>query len=192
MKNLTSKHFLNELKDITYRNVRQLEEFSELDEQTLNYTGISKSWSINQCIEHLKRYFDFYIPELNKRILINHSNNNKYFKSGWLGNYFTNSVKLNSGNSTKMKTMKNMDPTKFGSVRVNNIITCIGSFYEFVNILEKCSGLDLEKIKTKISLTSLIRLRLGDTLQFVTYHNDRHINQAIKKLKEQEINKVLN
>lgn len=45
--------------------------------------------------------------------------------------------------------------------------------------------MDLTKTKASISLTRLIKLRLGDTLRFFTYHIERHVLQAERICKEQ-------
>jgi hypothetical protein len=42
----------------------------------------------------------------------------------------------------------------------------------------KAQKVDLTKVKTAISLSKFIKLRLGDTLRFLVYHNERHILQA--------------
>ncbi|GJQ05611.1 hypothetical protein [Capnocytophaga canimorsus] len=36
----------------------------------------------------------------------------------------------------------------------------------------------MTQLKTKISISRFLRLRLGDTLQFVVYHNQRHMEQV--------------
>jgi len=46
------------------------------------------------------------------------------------------------------------------------------------SLLVKAEKVDLIKVKTSISLTKLIKLRLGDTLGFLVYHNEKHILQA--------------
>ena len=40
--------------------------------------------------------------------------------------------------------------------------------------------LQLEKIKVPIALTKLIKTKIGDTLRFTIYHNERHIIQSEK------------
>jgi hypothetical protein len=35
----------------------------------------------------------------------------------------------------------------------------------------------LRRVKIPISISKIIRLRLGDALLFVTYHNERHFQQ---------------
>lgn len=40
----------------------------------------------------------------------------------------------------------------------------------------------LNKTKTGISISTWIKLKLGDTFKVVIYHNKRHIVQALKAL----------
>jgi len=47
-------------------------------------------------------------------------------------------------------------------------------------ILEKAKVVDLKRTKTAISITKFLKLRLGDTLRVVIYHNERHLAQAIR------------
>ncbi|MFN5634134.1 MAG: DinB family protein, partial [Flavobacteriia bacterium] len=50
---------------------------------------------------------------------------------------------------------------------------------ELLNILTQAEEVNLRKVKVPISISKIIRLRLGDALQFVIYHNERHMQQAI-------------
>lgn len=45
-------------------------------------------------------------------------------------------------------------------------------------LLELAKNADLVKVKTSISLTKLIKLRLGDTFRFLVNHIERHVLQA--------------
>lgn len=47
-------------------------------------------------------------------------------------------------------------------------------------LLEKSRNVDLMKIKIPLTISRWIRLRLGDILRIVIYHNERHIRQAIR------------
>jgi uncharacterized damage-inducible protein DinB len=50
-------------------------------------------------------------------------------------------------------------------------------------LLEQAKGKDLAKIHIPITLTKLIKLRLGDTLRFLIAHEQRHMIQARNTLK---------
>jgi hypothetical protein len=47
-------------------------------------------------------------------------------------------------------------------------------------LLQQALEADITKIKTAISLSKFIKLRLGDTFRFYVYHIERHIAQAEK------------
>lgn len=40
----------------------------------------------------------------------------------------------------------------------------------------------VEKIRIPISINQLIKIRLGDSLRFVIYHNQRHFQQALQAM----------
>ena len=46
------------------------------------------------------------------------------------------------------------------------------------SLLLQSKRVDLQRTKTAISLSKLIRLRLGDTFRFFVYHIERHVLQA--------------
>jgi len=52
----------------------------------------------------------------------------------------------------------------------------------FVNAMipgpeSRASKVDLNKVKTGITISKLVRIKLGDILRVVIYHNDRHMEQ---------------
>ncbi|MCB0640049.1 MAG: DinB family protein, partial [Phaeodactylibacter sp.] len=100
------------------------------------------------------------------------------FKSGWLGNYFVQLIKPKE-KLNKMKTPAEMNP---GSTELSR--TSIDRFIKqqkrWLQLLEQAGKVNLTTVKTAISLSKWIRLRLGDTLRFVIHHNDRHLVQAEK------------
>jgi len=52
---------------------------------------------------------------------------------------------------------------------------------ELLTIIGKSENVNLKRVKIPISISKIVRLRLGDALLFVVYHNQRHIQQ-IKNL----------
>lgn len=146
------------------------------DASTLNHREEAASWSALECIQHLNLYADFYHPELERRIGESKFPFSKDFKTGILGNYFAKSM-LPSPKMKKIKTFKSMNP--LGSqLNVSTIDTFIKSQEKLLSLLEAASKVDWNKTKTSISISSLIKLRLGDTFRVVIYHNARHILQA--------------
>ncbi|MBO6186605.1 MAG: DinB family protein [Chryseobacterium sp.] len=171
---------IDELKQITEENIQFAEIFLNQPDEKLNFRFSEKSWSILECLEHLNCYGNFYIPEISKRIENSDTKSTEIFSSGILGNYFANSMlpkeKLNT-----MKTFKSMNPihSKLDKEVLNEFIT---QQKQMIHLLNEAEYIDLNKVKTSISISNLIKLKLGDTFRFVIYHNLRHIKQAKRNL----------
>ena len=168
---------INELRELTHLAKEHALEFKTYSLEQLNYKSNDTDWSVLECIEHLCLYGKFYLPEIENRILKVDYVNNPSFKSGFLGNYFVNMIK--ASNSNKIKATKQMDAT--GSELTLSTINQFLKQLEWLDsLLVKSEKVDLTKVKTSISLSKIIKLRLGDTLRFIVYHNERHILQATK------------
>lgn len=85
----------------------------------------------------------------------------------------------------KMKTFKDKNPIGSGLDK-RTIERFINQQEQLLNLLDKSKEIDLNKIKTAISISKWIKLKLGDTFRVVIYHNDRHIVQANKILDEKK------
>lgn len=172
---------LNDLKTMTQQHLQYAEHLMPQSEAKLNSRVSEDSWSVLECLEHLNRYGNFYIPEINRRMTSSKTSSATDFKPGILGNYFAESMlpkeKLNA-----MKTFKSMNPIN-SQLDKNVVQEFIRQQKEWVELLEKAKNVNLNKIKTNISISKLIKLKLGDTFRFVIYHNHRHILQSQNVLK---------
>lgn len=177
---ITAQQLLDDLKKMTLLHMEEANKFLQLEMAVLNSKPDESSWSILECLKHLNRYGDFYLPEIESRIKESNHSKKEIFKSGLLGNYFAKSMlpkeKLNS-----MKTFKNMNPLN-SKLDKSTIDKFIHQQKKMIELLEIASAKNLVKIKTSISISSLIKLRLGDTFRVVIYHNKRHLVQAKKLL----------
>ncbi len=165
-----------DLTNRTQQLIREAESFKEKPDEQLNYKQHAESWSILECLEHLNLYGRFYIPEIRKRIREGKGKAEPVFKSGWLGNYFANSM-LPKAKLNKMKTFKNMNPLN-SQLDKRVIDEFISQQKELLTLLEESRKVSLNKTRTAISISKLIKLKLGDTFRFVIYHNQRHMVQA--------------
>lgn len=146
-----------------------------------------EKWSATQCLEHLNSYGRYYLPVMEKAIEEARKRNWKpsvHFKSGWLGNYFTQLMtpKQDGTLAKKMSSPKDHYPiSNFDSHQV------IGEFIEqqekLLRLLEDARGINLNKASCPISIAKFIKLKLGDTFLFFIAHQYRHILQAERALK---------
>ncbi|CAI8869734.1 DinB family protein [Chryseobacterium sp. IT-36CA2] len=176
---ISTSELLNELRNRTEGHLHFAEMLSLKTENDLNFRTSAESWSTLECLEHLNRYGDFYITEISRNISSANKSPQSYFKPGILGNYFAKSMlpkeKLNT-----MKTLKAMNPIN-SQLNKNVIDIFIKQQENLLELLQEAQYVDLEKAKTNISISKLIKLKLGDTFRFVIYHNARHIEQ-IKRI----------
>ncbi|MGC1244102.1 MAG: DinB family protein [Chryseosolibacter sp.] len=169
---------IEEMLTLTDKCSGAVRKFKELPESQLNYKKSPETWSILECIEHLNRYGDFYLPAM-ERAILNQSlkTSAPVFKSGLIGNYFANLMKIKNGKIVKMKTPADKNP--LGSeLNVTTIDRFLKQQEMLKSLLNQARQADLTKTKVPISLTKLIKLRLGDTFRFFVYHIERHVIQA--------------
>lgn len=158
----------------------QLVALKELGPEELNRRSTSDSWSVLECIEHLKRYSDFYNPEIAKRIQESRHPAQEVFRSGLLGEYFAKTM-LPKEKGSKMKTFKVMDPIH-SNVPRSVLDTFIEQQKVLLGLLDQARKVSLNKTKTSISISKLIKLKLGDTMRVVVYHEQRHMKQIERVL----------
>jgi hypothetical protein len=180
MKKASNKELISELTNQNFRHIEKALLLLKTQNDLLIKKPNSSAWSAQEAVEHLNRYFDFYLPEIKNCIHNGIANSaKKEFKSGWLGNYFVKSMQAIDGKVKPIKTLKDKDPALYGSIRENNILIFINNLNEFNTLILAAEQLDLNKTKTSISLSKFIKLKLGDTLRFIVNHNERHLNQAL-------------
>ncbi len=168
---------IKELREMTKTASMQVLDFNQYSSQELNFKASANEWSVLECLEHLYLYGKFYLPEIEQRLENSTAPASEYFRTGILGNFFVDSIKAT--NKKKLKATKEMDTT--GSKLSAASIHQLAKQLEWLDtLLLKAETSDLNKIKTNISLSKFIKLRLGDTLRFLVYHNERHIIQAQK------------
>lgn len=176
----STENLLNELIELTQEHLGFAEDLLLKTDAELNKRLTNESWSVLECLEHLNLYGNFYLPEIKNRIETSTTKATAEFKSGWLGNYFAQSM-LPKENLNKMKAFKSMNPIH-SSLSKNTITVFIDQQKQLLDLLNASKTVNLNKVKTSISITTLIKLKLGDTFRFLIYHNKRHVVQAQKVL----------
>lgn len=173
---IQKNQFINQLIQLTEENKNAGMAFLALTDQQLNWKSNPESWSIFECLEHLNRYGEYYLPEIKRVISQAKPSNESIFKSGVLGSYFSKSM-LPKENLNTMITFKAMNPLD-SSLDRRVLEKFIQQQDELISLLKQAKNIHLKKNKTAISITKLIRFRLGDTFHFVINHIIRHIKQA--------------
>jgi len=163
------------------------ENFSHLTEQQLNWKPREDRWSIAENLQHLNVILDFYLPEIAKRIqkgIAAGYEPKKKFKSSWMGEYMVRSVQLDDTNQLRQK-MRSPKAYRPSDAVQNSEIDGHAQIADFVKkqdetleLLKAAKEVSLKKVKIPIAIAQWMKLKLGDMLRFIIYHNERHVVQA--------------
>jgi len=153
---MDSTQILQHLKELTLQHITRAEKLLELSDEQLNQKDNTEQWSVLECLEHLNLYFEFYLPEIQKRISASNLQSDKTFKSGWLGNYFAESMWPKEG-FKKIKTFKDKNPihSKLTKKSIEKFISHEGQLLELLSQIEHKN---LNKIRCLVSISKLIKL----------------------------------
>jgi len=172
---MKSEILVQQLIEQTRLFINQAEKLKTQSIETLTWRSEPSSWNILECLEHLNLYGDYYLPEIEKSIRNSKTKSSVEFVSGRLGNYFAKSM-LPKEKLNKMKTFKDKNPLNV-DLNKAGIDRFINQQIKFIDLLNKSKSVNLNAVKIKTSISTLLRFRLGDTFQFLVNHNLRHFKQ---------------
>lgn len=175
---MQSEKLIQTLLEQTRQIINQAEKIKSCDLNTLTWKENEISWSILECLEHLNLYGNFYLPEMENKIKNSTTKTDLEFKSGILGNYFAKSM-LPKEKLNKMKTFKDKNPLN-ANLDKTVIDKFINQQIKLLELLNQSRNVSLNKVKIQTSISSLIKLKLGDTFQFFINHIIRHLQQIDK------------
>lgn len=184
IKDMTSSELLEEVGKITRHNLELIrKKFSHLSAEQKTWSPSENAWNIQEVFAHLNEYARFYHENFLRKIARTRFTTPKEnFVSSPLGRSAWSSMKLGNARNVKrkFKAARNYNPRLEPQlVDGNDIERFRAGQEELIGILEKARGVNIRKAKVPLSMSKLIKLRLGDALLFVAYHNERHMQQAI-------------
>lgn len=134
-------------------------------------------WSVIQVLEHLNSYGRYYLLAI-ERSLEKDKPATEVFKPGWLGNYFTKLMRPGENGViiNKMQSPKNHRPSKYLDA-LPVLTTFLEQQHYLLELLESAKSKNISSIRTPVSISKLIRLKVGDTFRFLIAHEQRHFAQ---------------
>ncbi len=171
---MQSEKLIQVLSEQTRQIINQAEKLKIYDLDTLKWKENQSSWNILECLEHLNLYGDFYLPQIENKIKNSKTITETEFKSGLLGDYFAKSM-LPKEKLNKMKTFKGKNPLN-ANLNEAVIDKFINQQIKLLDLLSQSKNVSLNNVKITTSI-SVIRLKLGDTFQFLINHIIRHFKQ---------------
>lgn len=181
---MTTTELLDEVKQVTTKNIKVLRErILHLTDEQRKWRKDPSSWNINEIFAHLNEYASYYHKAFARKIeKTRFRTPRENFISSPLGRSAWKSMKLGNLQNVKrkMKAPRSYNPS------LNNAMVSGQDAQEFetgqlelLNIIESAAKINIRKAKIPISISKIVRLRFGDALLFVVYHNERHVQQAL-------------
>jgi uncharacterized damage-inducible protein DinB len=184
MKKFKSETLIDQLEEDIKQIIAAGEHLRQADPVKLSYPPTKGKWSVAQVLEHLNAYNRHYLPAIEQAMVPVVRDINAWFVPGFWGNYFTKSMlpKNVYEVKNKMRAMKDYSPSN--SVNVEAVFEEFTKHQrKFLQLLEIARKRDLNTIRIPITLTRLIRLKLGDMFRFLIAHEQRHMMQARNAIK---------
>jgi len=171
--------------------LERVEAISRLGEAALSSNPDKDSWNALQCLEHLNRYAEFYLMEIEEKTKsktpINKAQETRMkmedleFQPGFWGAKFIKSMLADqNGKIKKMNTFKSKNPSLQEAKR-DSLVRFLAYQEKWLSILDRAKAFDLNRNKCSLTIP-IIKMNLGATLQFVIAHQERHVNQAERAL----------
>lgn len=171
-----SHQLLSDLHADVSRMTEQARMLAALPPAELNRQPAPGKWCVAQVAEHLNSYNRYYLPEI-KKALQQPGQSAPVFRPGWFGNYFTNMMKPKGGQvGNKMTAPKGHRPEpELDAPAV--LAAFISGQEQLLKLLEQARQADIGKLRVPISISRMIKLKLGDTFRFLVAHQERHFVQ---------------
>ena len=155
----------------------------KMSDSQLNWKSGATSWSVNEVLAHLNEYGKYYHPVFLRKIENTRFTSTKEaFLSSPLGRSAWKSMKLGNAKNVKrkFKAPKDYNPTIAHSLLEGEQVERFENQQKnLLEIIEKSTTVNIRRVKIPISISKVVRLRLGDALLFVVYHNERHMQQIL-------------
>ncbi len=181
---MTTKDLFDIVAQITQENIDNVNKaVKKLSIDQLNWVPNPGVWSINQVLAHLNEYGNYYHPVFHKRIDgTRFTSTKEAFISSPLGRSAWKSMKLGNAKNVKrkFKSPRDYNPSINENLLTGNELETFLSYQnELFQLFEKAKTVNIRRVKVPISISKIVRLRLGDALLFVVYHNQRHVQQIL-------------
>lgn len=163
--------------------------FGSLTAEQLNWKPSPDKWSIAQCLDHLIVSDNTYNKKFDQII------SGTYKPSFWtrispFSKYFGNFLKNNAAAvvKKKMKRPEIFKPSS-GKIDAGIVQRFTDHITALIEYIKKLDDPELQKIKIQSPVSGLITYSIGDTLEILSGHEQRHYNQAMNVLQHAEFPK---
>lgn len=182
MKAVNQQLLLRSLGDKVERHIQEaVSVFQNLPERDLLRPAADGGWSIAACLAHLNSYGDYYLPRLKAAVDCQRGMPvDATFRSSCVGRIFISMMDPATSRKKYKATAAHEPPTALDAYAV--VREFVRQQEELLLSLRACQHIDLNSIQVPVSVLNWLHLKLGDALQLLIAHNQRHLDQARRNL----------
>lgn len=183
---VVSGNLLSKLERLTLRlsEIAQ-HDFIDLSNEQLNWRAAPHQWSILECLLHLNYFNKYYHTMLKTRIVrTQHNQPTPYFSSSWLGKHYLQKYQLPLDSHLKKlwESPQQYAPSETAQHSNLDASEILDTFkqqqQQLLQFIQDARLVNLQYTKIPAFWWGLIQLSLGDMLQILVHHNERHVVQA--------------
>ncbi|KAB7733088.1 DUF664 domain-containing protein [Rudanella paleaurantiibacter] len=158
-------------------------EFRPLTDAQLRTKPANGGWSIIECLQHLNLAERFYIRQLQHKVdqlgLVQHRPTDQTLESDWIGRLMIKVV--DPKNTRKIPAPGVIKPRTAADLDVGPVLHQFVELQTLLNsLLDKAIYLDWNREKVPTLLGNWLKMRLGDAIQMLVLHTERHMAQAMR------------
>jgi hypothetical protein len=147
-----------------------------LTPEQLNWQPGLNAWSVGQCLEHLCRMNDVYLPAISSSLIGKSSSAVPDITPGWFGRWFIRSYVEPSPNTKRAPAPKMIVPS--AQVESSVLDRFLRSNQDAREVVRHASNFDVNGIRFRNPFIPIIRFTVGSGLEIVSKHERRHLLQA--------------
>ena len=177
MKPIEKQAWLIRLEEQVDQHLQEAIRLQNMPEDRLGKPSASGGWSVSQCLSHLNSYGQYYLPRLKTSVESQReAPASTSFASSWLGAYLTRITDPKTSTKT-FKAVAQHQPA--GNMPPQQVVAeFIDQQEDLLSLLRKAGRVNVNTGRIPVSIFPLLRLSIGEVLQFMVAHNERHIQQV--------------
>lgn len=138
-------------------------------------------WSAQECFAHLNAQFDYYLPRI--ELALHKAKARRWMpaqerKSNGLGRRAIQAVNPANLATRPRRSPKSINPSKLLQVRENELKIFLINQELMLRLLRQAREVDISKASIKPMGWHISCFLLGDLLEYLTRHSQRHLQQA--------------
>ena len=142
----------------------------------LNWKLRPDTWSVGQCLEHLRATNEIYLPVIAASLKDRPRARADEIFPGWFGRWFIRNFIEPSSKTRRARAPRKIEPRK--EVDPTVLETFLRSNRPVRELIQEASDYDVNRIRFKNPFIPMLRFTVGTGLEIISKHQSRHLLQA--------------